>query len=116
MPIVRLTLLQPRPDNDTEIRELLVELDERLSHSEGLLFSQVIAQPRLGRVSVWTSKDDANREAVSHSTLSLRSRLRYLSLSAEESLLEVDGAPTTLPAVEQVLGHKLASLSPAVSR
>ena len=115
MPVVRKTLLQPRPGSEAEVGDLLVELDEKLCHAQGLIFSVVIAEPRLGRVSLWTSKDEANREAVSDSTLSLRSRLRYLSLSAEESLIEVDVAPTTQRELEQVVGHQLASLRPVVS-
>ena len=115
MPVVRKTLLQPRPGSEAEVGDMLVELDEKLGHAQGLLFSLVIAEPRLGRISVWTSKDEANREAVSDSTLSLRSRLRYFSLSAEESLLEVESAPTSLPELEQLVGHPLVGLRPIVS-
>jgi hypothetical protein len=115
MPIVRTTLLQPRPGTEAEVGDLLVELDEKLSRGQGLLFSMVIAEPRLGRVSVWTSKDAANHEAVSDTTLSLRSRLRYLSLTAEESLLEVENAPATQPELEQLLGHALVSLRSATA-
>jgi hypothetical protein len=116
MPVVRLTLLQPRPGSETEVGDLLIELDEKLWQARGVLFSLVIAEgSRLGRVSVWTSKEEANREAVSDSTLSLRSRLRYLSLSAEESLIEVDPGPSSVPELEVLLGRPLISLRPAVS-
>ena len=90
MAFLRLTLLKPRPAADAEIRRLLEELDAAVSESPGLILSFIAArEQRLGRVSLWESKQDANREALNERTLSLRSRLHYLSLEAEESMLEV---------------------------
>ena len=91
MAYLRLTMLQPRPGSETEARELLEELDTSLVGADGLVFSLVMSQEsdKLGRVSLWHSKDDANREAVSDHVMSLRSRLRFLSLSTDETLLEV---------------------------
>lgn len=116
MPAVRLTLLQPRPGSEGEVADLLSELNDKLAQAPGLLFSTIVAEPRLGRVSVWASKDDANREAVSDSTLSLRSRLRYLSLAAEESMLEIEDAPVTLPEISALVGHSLTGLPATVCR
>ena len=58
---------------------------------------------RLGRVAFWHSKEDANREATREHILSLRSRLRYLSLETQEVLIEVKSGHvpqelTSLPA------------------
>lgn len=90
MAFLRLTLLKPRPDTDEEVRRLLEELDAEIAESPGLILSFIAArEQRLGRVSLWKSKQDANREALSDRTLSLRSRLRYLSVEAEESMMEV---------------------------
>jgi hypothetical protein len=90
MTYVRLTLLKPRPGSEREVRRLLLELDDNLSQAPGQLFSVLLAEgdDQLGRISVWQSKEDANREALSQKTLSLRSRLRYHSLETEERLLE----------------------------
>jgi hypothetical protein len=89
---LRLTLLQPRPGVEDELKHLLQELDASLAGAPGLLLSFVLSQRNggLGRVSLWLSKDDANREAASEHVLSLRSRLRYLSLEKEDNLLEVE--------------------------
>jgi hypothetical protein len=89
MAYVRLTLLKPRPGSEDEVMSLLQELDAQLAEVPGLVFSFLMSREDrlLGRASVWLSKDEANREALSDRVLSLRSRLRYLSLSTEESLL-----------------------------
>ena len=94
MAYLRLTLLQPRPGSESEVLHLLEELDSNLAGASGLLFSVVMGEEakRLGRVSLWRSKEDANREAVSDRTLSLRSRLRFLSLETTEEMLDVQSA------------------------
>ena len=65
MAYLRLTMLQPRPGSESEARELLEELDSSLIGADGLVFSLVMSQEssKLGRVSLWHSKDAANREA-----------------------------------------------------
>ena len=89
---LRLTLLRPHLGAEEEVHHLLKELDESLAEAPGLLFSFVLGQEhsRLGRVSLWLSKDEANREAISPRILSLRSRLRLLSVDTEEMLLRVE--------------------------
>jgi len=56
-----------------------------------MMMSLVLHQDarQLGRVSLWQTRDGANREAASAHVLSLRSRLHYLSVTTEERLLEV---------------------------
>jgi hypothetical protein len=91
MSCLRLTLLEPRPGAEAEVRHVLEDLDAHLADAPGLVLSFVLGQPeRLGRVSLWLSRDDANREATSSHILALRSRLRLLSLSTEEMLLDVE--------------------------
>jgi hypothetical protein len=91
MACLRLTLLRPRTGATKEVQHLLEELDESLSGSEGLVLSFVtqVETDRLGRVALWHSKEDANREATRDRILSLRSRLRYLSVDTQEVLMEV---------------------------
>ena len=91
MSFLRVTLLEPRPGSEDQVQHLIEELDVALSGAEGMLFSLVLRQEprRVGRVSFWLTKDGANREAANHHVLSLRARLRFLSVNTEERLLEV---------------------------
>ena len=91
MACLRLTLLRPRAGASEEVQRLLESLDEALAGSEGLVLSFVtqVETDRLGRVALWHSKEDANKEATREQILSLRSRLRYLSVDTQEVLMEV---------------------------
>ena len=91
MACLRLILIKPRPGSENEVQRLMEELDGQLGSCEGLVLSFVtrLETNRLGRVSLWHSKDAANREAHRDHILSLRSRLRVLSLATEEVLLDV---------------------------
>ena len=92
MAFMRLTMVRPRPGNEQQVRRLMEELDSDLAASPGFIFSFIIAREsrRIGRVSLWRSKEDANREALSPRTLNLMSDLHELSLEAEESMMEVE--------------------------
>ncbi len=91
MAILRLTFLEPRRGSEDEVERLLEELDATVANAPGLIMSFLLNQEprRLGRISFWQSKDGANREAANSHVLSLRSRLRHLSVDTEERLLEV---------------------------
>ncbi len=91
MACLRLTLLRPRIGATEEVQRLLDQLDESLASAEGLVLSFVtqVETDRLGRVSLWHSKEDANRVATQEHILSLRSRLRHLSTDTQEVLMEV---------------------------
>ncbi len=87
---MRLTLLRPRDGRREEVQRLVEDLDGELAGSDGLLLSFVTQEgDRVGRMSLWQSKDDANREATRERILSLRSRIRYLSIETQEVLMEV---------------------------
>jgi hypothetical protein len=43
----------------------------------------------LGRISLWHSKEDANQVALRDDILALRSRLKRLSRSTEETLMDL---------------------------
>jgi hypothetical protein len=92
MAYLRSTFLNPRPGAEAEVRRLIEELDASLCNAHGLVFSLVLSQAngRIGRISLWLSRDGANREAASQHVLALRSQLRLLSTEAEETLLEID--------------------------
>jgi hypothetical protein len=91
MAFLRITMLEPKAGREDEVYQLMEELDRSLSGAEGMLFSLVLkSEPRrVGRISLWLTKDGANREATSSHILSLRARLRYLSETTEERLLDV---------------------------
>lgn len=91
MAFVRLSLLAPVPGHESELRHRLEQLDALLAPVEGLVFSMVISgEGRLGRLSVWLSREMADREATSERTLAVRSRIRLLAVEMEERLLEVE--------------------------
>jgi hypothetical protein len=91
MACLRLTLIRPRPGSAVEVQRLLEALDEELSGADGLIFSFVtqVETDRLGRVALWHSKEDANREATRDQILALRARLRFVSIDTQEVLMEV---------------------------
>ena len=92
MAYVRFSLLQPRPGEEAAARRVLDDLDSHLAQADGLLLSLVMGGEGdgLGRVAIWRSKAEANREAVSERTLALRSRLQQLTLHTQEHLFELD--------------------------
>jgi hypothetical protein len=100
-----MTLLRPRPGATEDVQKLLEELDALLAGSEGLVLSFVtqVEANRLGRVAFWHSKDEANREATRDHVLSLRSRLRFLSVDTQEVLMEVKSGHVP-PELASVLG------------
>jgi hypothetical protein len=78
-------------------------LDVKLASAPGLILSFVteIASYRLGRVSVWQSKEDANQVALRDDVLALRSQLRRLALKTDELLMDLKSGhvPSQLAAV-----------------
>jgi hypothetical protein len=90
MAYVRFTILKPKLGDEEEAKVTLQALDSHIARSPGLLLSLVTASEggNLGRLSVWRSKEEANREAMNERTLSLRARLTHLGRT-EEHLFEV---------------------------
>ena len=91
MACLRLTLIEPAPGNEREAQRIMEELDQSLAGTPGLILSLVteIESYRLGRVSLWQSKEDANHVALRDDILALRSQLRLLALSTQETLMEL---------------------------
>ena len=92
MAYVRFTLLRPRQGEEREAARVLDTLDSHIARAPGLLLSLVMTGETdgLGRVSVWRSKEEANREAMSDRTMALRSRLHQLAATTEEHLFELE--------------------------
>jgi hypothetical protein len=84
----------------------MAALDRCLSGSPGMILSFVtrVESSRLGRISLWQSKDDANQVALRDDILALRSRLRRLALSTEETLMEVSSGHLPQGLAEQMTG------------
>jgi hypothetical protein len=102
-----MTLLRPRHGVTADVQALLEELDASLAGSEGLLLSFVteVEANRLGRVAFWQSKEAANREATRDHVLSLRSRLRFLSIDTQEVLMEVKSGHVSPGLASMLAGH-----------
>ena len=107
---------EARPGATEETQRLLEALDEALCSSEGLVLSFVtqVKTDRLDRVALWPSKEDANREATREHILSLRSRLRYLSLETQEVLMEVKSGHVPQELTSLLAGHLGAVAAPGL--
>lgn len=91
MACLRLTLIEPTPGNEQEAQRVMEALDGCLAQTPGLILSFVteVEGSRVGRVSLWNSKEDANQVALRDDILALRSQLRRLSVNTEESLMDL---------------------------
>ncbi len=91
MACLRLTLIEPAPGNEREAQRVLEALDGCLAGAPGLILSFVteVESYRMGRISLWLSKDDANQVALRDDILALRSQLRRLSRNTEETLMDL---------------------------
>jgi hypothetical protein len=81
-------------------------LDVCLAGSPGMILSFVTdsESTRIGRVSLWHSKDDANQVALRDDILALRSQLRRLSIDTQETLMEVKSGHVPEPLAALLAG------------
>jgi len=91
MACLRLTLIEPAPGNEQEAQRVMETLDGCLAGSPGLILSFVteVETSRMGRISLWHSKGDANQVALRDDILALRSQLRRLSVTTQETLMDL---------------------------
>jgi hypothetical protein len=91
MACLRLTLIEPAPGNEREAQRVMEALDGCLAQAPGLILSFVtkVEGYRMGRISLWHSKEDANQVALRDDILALRSQLRRLSVNTEETLMDL---------------------------
>jgi hypothetical protein len=91
MACLRLTLIEPAPGSEIEVERVMEALDRCLANTPGLILSFVTESTgsRLGRVSLWQSREDANQVALRDDILALRAQLRALALNTEEALMDL---------------------------
>jgi hypothetical protein len=91
MACLRLTLIEPAPGNEREAQRVMAALDACLARTPGLILSFVTdaGSGRIGRISLWHSKEDANQVALRDDILALRSQLKRLSRTTEETLMDL---------------------------
>lgn len=91
MACLRLTLIEPAAGNEREAQRVMAALDECLARTPGLILSLVAdaGSGRVGRISLWQSKEAANQVALRDDILALRSQLKRLSRTTEETLMDL---------------------------
>ena len=106
MACLRLTLIEPAPGNEREAQRVMEALDECLAGTPGLILSFVteVETCRLGRISLWQSKEDANHVALRDDILALRSQLLLLSRSTQETLMELKSGHVPVQLAAQLAG------------
>jgi hypothetical protein len=106
MACLRLTLIEPAPGNEREAQSVMETLDRCLAGTPGLILSFVteVEVSRLGRISLWQSKDDANQVALRDDILALRSQLKRLALSTDETLMELKSGHVPVQLAAQLAG------------
>lgn len=79
MPIVRISIAKPRPENRDEVRQYFEDLVESTSHLPGFMTGYVLessaSSGEVGRVTIWESQDAANRAAHNARVMAIHSRL-----------------------------------------
>jgi heme-degrading monooxygenase HmoA len=84
MAFMRLSLMTPKPGQAAEVGELLEKLLKLYVGRPGFIAAYRLSSdthsgsPRMGRVSVWESEDDAHRTAVSDTDIALQSQIKLL--------------------------------------
>ena len=96
---VRMTIIRPKSGQGEAALGILKEIDGLFRDESGLLLSFVFGpssqnQGLVGRVSVWDTKNSANKVATSECVLALRARLQKIaSDDIVETLAEVAETP-----------------------
>ncbi len=87
---IRLSLMDPKPDKDDLVSGLMDNLLQFFSTQPGYVrgYSLLSGDPqgRVGRVTIWTSEEEADRAANTQHVLAVRSEL--LQLIEEDSHIE----------------------------
>ena len=85
MPFVRLSLMTPKPGQTQRASELLDRLIDFYQRRPGFVAAYRLtpdgtgAPGRIGRVSIWEHKEDANHTAAEQTDISLQSELKLIS-------------------------------------
>lgn len=94
MKVVRTTVVRPLPGREQKVAELLDELGAYLAQQPGFVAAYELGDEEdkeiQGHISVWSSREAADRAASQVHTIALRARLHTLSApEREERLFEV---------------------------
>ncbi len=91
MKVIRTTLVTPLQGADDEVVKILGEIGEHMAKQPGFIEAYTFEEDgKIGRLSMWESREDADHAANQLHTMALRSRMNALTLPArEERLLEI---------------------------
>ena len=91
MKVIRTTILTPREGSAEDVASLLRELGEYLSKEPGFIEAYAFKDDgKLGRVSVWESREAADHAANQVHTIALRARIHAVTLpDRQERLAEI---------------------------
>lgn len=84
MAFMRISLMTPRPGQQEEVSELIEKLLKLYIGRPGFVAAYRLTsdthsdKPRVGRVSIWESGNDAHRTAVDERDLALQSQIKVL--------------------------------------
>ena len=91
MKVIRITQVMPSVGSEQQVEMLLKQLGEYVSKEPGFIEDYEFHSPgKVGRVSIWASKEAADRASMLTHTIAVRSHLHLLSMEWQEALGEVD--------------------------
>lgn len=100
MKVIRTTILTPREGSAEDVASLLNELGEYLAKEPGFIEAYGFKDDgKLGRVSIWESREYADRAATQTHTIALRAKLFSLTVGRQEQLAEVKSEQHTAAAL-----------------
>ena len=99
MKVIRTTIVTPSQGHESQVADLLKELGDYLSTQPGFIEGyEVRDEERLGRISVWASKEQADHAATQVRTIAIRARVHALTQhQRQERLMEVSAEHHALP-------------------
>ncbi len=105
MAVSRITIVNSLPGHENEAQRLLQELVDFYSKQAGYVAgyafkfhpSHTDRKQNMGRISVWESKEAADKAAISTHSAALRSQLnQHVGQSHDEWLVDITGTPAGL--------------------
>lgn len=100
MPYVRIALMEPKPEDLSEVRRMqddLLRFDKTLpGFVEGYLLEAQDGSGRIGRLTLWQDKADADHAAQEQHTLTVRAMLLRLGQTNPSSQLDAGLEATSI--------------------
>ncbi len=103
MAFLRFSVMIPRPGNEKQVDELLDELVGLYQGRKGLITAYRLrpgphaGAPKVGRLSIWESVEDANRMASEAHDLALQSQIKMLVYDETHEESSFEGVPFGAP-------------------